>query len=339
VTSLADILADGVAAQTTPGAAAAVITPTRTWLSCAGACTIGGAAVDEHTIYDLASLTKLLATTVLVADGIHRNLFSLDDTICHQWRGVTVRHALQHTTGLPAHVPLWEGRTGPPDAAAVVAAAQDFKPVTPPGQVTLYSDIGMIVLGDWLEQRLGVTLDDAFAAWQSEHLRSSLRYVRLSRTGFHPQLAHTAPTEVCPWRRRTMHGQVHDENAYALDGVAGHAGLFGSLVDVVTISSWLLSAIRCEPSTRTIAGVLSAFAAAPGERGIGFDRATADGSTGGALSPSTVGHLGFTGTSVWLDPQANRAYVLLTNRVHFGRLQPQAIKGLRIAFHQFASGL
>jgi serine-type D-Ala-D-Ala carboxypeptidase len=334
------VLADAVANGVTPGAVAAVFDAHQTlrvW--CAGSPSwYTPAPTTADTIYDLASLTKLLGTTVIAAVAMADHGVDDNEQPNPQWPGVTVKHLLQHSAGLPAHVRLWEqlSSSGSPSQHVheALLLAASVAPIHPPGEKTIYSDIGMIVLGAWLEQRLGQRLDVLLHTIAAAHA-PTLRYVRLSAHGYHPQLELVAPTERCPWRRRMVHGQVHDENAFVLDGVAGHAGLFGSLVDVVQMSQWLLRCIIGEDTT-PVGLRLARFARTPGERPMGFDRTTEGGSTGGVMSADTVGHLGFTGTSMWLDPVARRGYVLLTNRVHESRDNDAGIRALRIAFHRAA---
>lgn len=297
--------------------------------------------VTRHTVYDLASLTKLLCTTVLIADDVAAGLIRLDETPWSWWPGITVEHVLRHSSGLPAHRPFFEqlqhdrkngvllGRR--PGKALVVDAALRTMPEALPGERTLYSDIGFIALGALLEDRHGAALDAQWAA-HPVSTGTGLRFVDLEQQGYHPALPDVAPTERCPWRRRIVQGQVHDDNAYCMGGVAGHAGLFGSLDDVVTVATRLLWRLR-DPTD-----ILHTFAALhPTGRPLGFDFATRGGSTGDVLSTHTVGHLGFTGTSVWFDLETEHLYVLLANTVHFGREGVAARnKALRQAFHRAA---
>lgn len=341
--SIERVLSQAVADGTTPGAASLVITGNgRRRAVVAGHLHRMERAlpVDEDTVWDLASLTKLLATTLIVARAVDAGRLALhDEPWPSQWPGVTVAHLLRHDAGLPAWRPLYEaarkaGVCGlPAGAERVVAAALDVPPEAPPGARTIYSDLGFIALGAWLEERLGVPLDRAFADVAVAYGDSGLRFVRLDVDGFHPAVPRVAPTERCTWRHRALFGQVHDDNAFAMGGVAGHAGLFGSLRDVEAAARFFLRALTSvdEPT-------LASFAAGTGPRGIGFDRATPDGTTGGALSARAVGHLGFTGTSLFIDPAPpGAAYVLLTNRVHESREHKERILEVRRAFHRAAA--
>lgn len=300
--------------------------------------------VSPSTVYDLASLTKLLVTTVLVADDVKSGVIDLDEAPWSFWPGLTVAHALRHDGGLPAHRPFFETLRRPRERgfmlgrragkALVVDAALRTLPEAVPGTRTLYSDIGFIALGALLEDRHATTVD---ALWTAHPLsaQTAARFVDLEVEGFHASTPLVAPTERCAWRKRIVQGQVHDDNAFVMGGVAGHAGLFASLDDVVTIAQRLLRRLR-DPDD-----VLTRFArdrGPRGERALGFDVVTSGGSTGDVLSSSTVGHLGYTGTSLWLDLERDEAFVLLSNTVHFGRDGVIARnKALRVAFHKAAA--
>jgi CubicO group peptidase (beta-lactamase class C family) len=323
----------------TPGAAALVWSADARLMACAGRLhtEANAAAVDPSTVYDLASLTKLLCTTVVAARAVDAGVLSLDETPWPHWPRVCVANVLQHNSGLPDWAPFFEraDRRGPvgtaPAIQRIITDVLSTSPQCSPGERTVYSDIGFIALGALLEQRLGKPLDVLFADAARETLDApALRFVRIDDAGFHPAVPLVAPSERCAWRRRLVIGQVHDENAYALGGVAGHAGLFGSITDVERAGRSILAALKR-------GGTLADFAAASGERGIGFDRATAGGSTGGVLSSRTVGHLGFTGTSLWLDPElgGGTLFALLTNHVYFGRDKTRILR-VRQGFHRAA---
>jgi len=302
--------------------------------------------VTPSTVYDLASLTKLLVTTVLVADDVAAGVIDLDEAPWSLWPGITVAHALRHDSGLPAHRPFFDtlrrtrehgfllGRRA--GKALVVDEALRTLPEAAPGARTTYSDIGFIALGALLEARHATTLD---ALWSAHPLsaQTTARFVDLEVEGFHAQTPAVAPTERCAWRKRIVQGQVHDDNAFCMGGVAGHAGLFTSLDDVVTIAQRLLRRLQRRDD------VLARFArdrGPRGERALGFDVVTPGGSTGDALSASTVGHLGFTGTSIWFDVERDCAFVLLSNTVHYGRDGVLARnKALRVAFHRAAAAM
>ena len=339
---VAAMLEHAVAAQLAPGVAASIVTRgglRRRW--CRGALTYdpGAFVVDDDTVFDLASVTKLLVTTRLVARAVDEGSIRLDECPWPSWPAVTVAHALRHDGGLVAHRPFFEaarvrgvaGRREGHDV--VVGAVFSTPPEAAPGDRTTYSDLGFIALGELLQDRRARRLEEQLV--DVVPAGSGLRFVRLADDGYHPALPRVAPSERCPWRRRVVQGQVHDDNAYAMGGVAGHAGLFGSLVDVEAAALTLLDDVRG-------AGTLASWAASPGPRGLGFDKATAGGSTGDALGPRTVGHLGFTGTSVWLDPDLDggAVFVLLSNTVHPARADVVARnRTLRRGFHVAVAAL
>ena len=356
------VLDDAVARGLTPGAVASVVRAdgrSRRFFS-GHRHEADSAVVNERTVYDLASLTKLLCTTRLVAAAVDDDVIALDERPFAGWPGVSVAHLLQHTAGLAAHRPLHElairagGTALAKGRDVVVDAALQTIPDAPPGQRTLYSDLGFIALGALLEERRQRPLDALFAdlptttaTTTTTSAAAGLRFVCLWREGYHPGILETAPTERCVWRRRAVLGQVHDENAFAMGGIAGHAGLFGSLVDVEGAALGLLRELQTDSTLRR-------FARAPGDRGLGFDRATRGGSTGDVLGDATVGHLGFSGTSLWIDPEfppdddgdddddsrsPGAAFVLLANTLYPSREGVLARnKELRRAFHQAAAG-
>lgn len=313
-----------------------------------------GAAASIETVFDLASLTKVLATTLIAADAVATGLLSLDATPFEQWPNVTVAHVLAHEAGLEAHRDYFRPIVERGDAGLlsarqeIVQAVLATPPIAPPGTTTKYSDLGFIALGAYLEHALGAPLATLFdrAAQKTFGRSHGLRFVDLREQGVHPAGPRVAPTEHCSWRGRVVQGQVHDDNCFAMGGVAGHAGLFGDLRSVADAGVFFLEAAR-EPS-HPLFECMQRFARGTGAthegaRPLGFDRATPEGTTGGALSADAFGHLGFTGTSLWIDPAPpspadGAVYVLLTNRVHPSR-DREGIRDLRLAFHRAAAAL
>jgi CubicO group peptidase (beta-lactamase class C family) len=286
---------------------------------------------DNHILFDLASLTKIIATTSLCARAVERGLLSLSENPLPMWPSASVQEILQHTSGLPSWDNFYErGR----DKRQVLDLVFSCVPSAGQKGKSLYSDIGFIALGDLLERRFKQTLDEIFRNFSFENFSThSLSYN--SRREF--DFSISAPTGFCPIRKRRLVGEVNDLNAFALNEVAAHAGLFGTIEDVSRAARYFLECYK-KPKTE-LQKTLFRFMNAKGERAIGFDRATKAGSTGGALSSATVGHLGFTGTSLWIDPEANNNdgayFVLLTNYVdHSSRKQD--IKLLRQDFHRAA---
>ncbi len=317
-----------------------------------------GAAATRETIYDLASLTKALSTTVIAIDAVAAGVLDLEATPFERWPDATIAQVLAHEAGLEAHREYFRPHVEAGDAGllstrqAIVASVLDTLPIAAAGTQTRYSDLGYIALGAYLEHALGAPLSTLFDRASQRHLGSgaaALRYVSLVEEGTHRAGQRVAPTEKCPWRGRIVQGQVHDDNAFAMGGIAGHAGLFGDVDAVLSAGrSLLLATAAATPFGRTLVAFLNGTGAThPGARPLGFDIATEGGTTGGALSARAFGHLGFTGTSLWIDPMdvatagdglTGAVYVLLTNRVHPSR-DREGIGDLRRAFHQKARAL
>ncbi|MGE0555411.1 MAG: serine hydrolase domain-containing protein [Gemmatimonadales bacterium] len=280
------------------------------------------------TVYDLASLTKVVALTTLVMQAVDEGKLDLDRPVADYLpafaqngkAAITTRLLLAHASGLPAHRPLW--REAPDREAAldlVLATPLD----TTPGSRMVYSDLGAITVGLVVERVLGGDL----ASLARSRIFDPLG---LTSTRYRPPkswLPRVAPTERDPWRGRIVHGEVHDENAAFLGGVSGHAGLFGSVTDLIGFGEWLLRRYRNEsrPGDPSLsASVVREFThqqqIVPGSsRALGWDTPSPNSSAGTRLDPSSFGHTGFTGTSIWIDPTRELVIVLLTNRVHPSR--------------------
>lgn len=270
--------------------------------------------VTTETIYDLASLTKVLCTATLAARLVERGQLELHTAVAAwlpQWRGadraeVTVRHLLDHSSGLPAHRPYFERLVGR-DAYETAICAEPLEYA--PGTRSVYSDAGFILLGLILERADGRPLDAQFSAWRDAEVPGA-------EIAFLPSAAWTAriaPTEQDAWRGRLLRGEVHDENCAAIGGVAGHAGLFGSAAAVGAIARWWL---RAAGERSTYARFLRPTGVTGSSRALGWDTMRPTSSCGTRMNAAAVGHTGFTGTSLWIDLSANRYVVLLTNRVH-----------------------
>lgn len=317
-----------------------------------------GGPVDAATCFDLASLTKVLATTPLALLSIQRGRLALDERV-HRIlpacvgagrEAITVQMLLDHSSGLPAWRPYyrqvvseadgtWVATAAGRDAVRRMASAE--VPEVEPGSRSLYSDLGFILL-DWiLEQINGRPTDTLFAEWLAGPLSlASLFFVDLKapdRAARARQGRAFAATERCPWRGRTLLGEVHDDNAYAMGGVSGQAGLFGTIQDVAAVADAWLNSYLHEGGvfeSRLVQEFWRKSALPGSTRGLGFDTPSPQASqAGGRFGPRTVGHLGFTGTSLWIDPDRELIAVLLTNRVHPTR-QNDAIKRFRPALHE-----
>ena len=301
--------------------------------------------VDESTIYDLASLTKVLCTTILTAQAVADAKLDLDECPFSQWPNVSIKHILNHTGGLPAWQPLFEevngkGYTGlPAGRTLTLNLVLANKPLHPPGEQVLYSDLGFIALGALIEERYGERLDHLTNHFWNQRIGPhTLCFIPLFEQGYHQEIHRVASSENCPWRLRVIRGQVHDDNCFAMGGIAGHAGLFGCIADVEKACRYLLSCIKDPRSP--LETLIQTFASFNEKRPLGFDQAEPGGSTGGVFPSTTVGHLGFTGTSFWLDGTPTHhsdgtICILLTNRVHLSR-NKEAIFQLRQDFHREA---
>jgi len=299
-------------------------------------------------VFDLASLTKPLATTVAFLLLVKERRLALDDRVTrffhnfgvHGKTHVTFRHLLAHSSGLAAYRPYYkevaalQKRGRPNFVASREAKEWVFEQVhrerleVPPGSRALYSDLGFMVLGQVVETVSGQTLDRFCSAriFQPLGLRSTsfvdLSQIRTKR--IEPIAEAIAPTQRCPWRKRVLCGEVDDENAYAMGGVAGHAGLFGTARDVDAIARHLKDiadgGTGILPKT-LVDEMWTRDTSVPGStRTFGWDTPSPQRSMAGTrMSAHTVGHLGFTGVSLWMDLERGVNVTLLTNRVHPSR--------------------
>lgn len=295
------------------------------------------AAVD--TVFDLASLTKVLATGMLAMQAVDRGLLSLEEpsslhlpVLSGTPLGVcTIEDLLSHTAGLPAWLPLYRDHRG---ARAAIERISQEPRAYEPRSASVYSDLGFLLLGHLLERVRNRPLDQQFGDLS---LALGLSDTIMFRPP-HACLATIAPTELdLAWRGRLLVGEVHDENAWALGGVAGHSGLFGTAEAVGVMARHLLQVLKGRAglvSTPTASRFLTRRMGIPGSsRALAWDTMLPTSSCGRLMSPGSAGHTGFTGTSLWLDPERDRYAVLLTNRVHPTRLR-DGIQAVRIAFHE-----
>jgi CubicO group peptidase (beta-lactamase class C family) len=284
------------------------------------------ADVDAHTIYDLASLTKVLATAALMAGELATGRMRLNDRVRHwidAWTGadrqvVTIQDLLEHASGLPGHRPYYQSRRG---RASFELAICEEPLACPPRTESIYSDPGFMLLGFAIENAAGTPLDAQFDAWRDRELGAD---VDLRFKPGETWRARIAPTEVMP-DGETRHAEVHDENTHALGGVAAHAGLFGTAAAVGACARWWMRS-----------PALTQFATksrVPGSsRALAWDTMLPTSSCGTRLSSSAIGHTGFTGTSLWIDPVKDLYVVILSNRVYPSRTN-EGIQSTRRALH------
>lgn len=309
----------------------------RRWREAFGRLTFdpGAPSTLEDTIFDLASLTKVMSTASLVAQQVERGVLDLDDLVSQHvdgWRtsdrmNVTLRDLLSHSAGLPAWLPFFRTHRG---ALAFERAIGETPLEYAPRSKSIYSDLGFILLGVILGR--SAPLADRFAALLAQMaIVEHLQFTPLPRW-----LPRIAPTERDAWRGRLLIGEAHDENAWALGGAAGHSGLFGTAAAVGAYARHLLQILDGRTgafSRATLETFIAKRTDIPGSsRALGWDTMLHTSSCGTRMSPRSFGHTGFTGTSLWIDPDAGIYVVLLTNRVHPTR-HNNAIKEVRRALH------
>lgn len=290
---------------------------------------------DENTLWDMASLTKVVGMTTAMMQLTEAGKVDLDAPVqryVREFQGpnkerVTVRQLLTHSSGLPAWRPLYK-ETDTPDAARALAIATALD--TLPGIRMVYSDLGAIILGQIVERASGEHLDD----YLTRHVFGPLG---MTSTRYRPGadlLPRIAPTEYDPWRQRKIRGEVHDENAFSLGGVSGHAGLFSTGHDVARLTRMYLNGGTLDGvrivSPETIRRFTTVQDSTMSNRALGWETPNGSNSAGHLMKGPAFGHTGFTGTSIWVDPSRDLYVVLLTNRVNPTR-QNVRINGVRSA--------
>jgi serine-type D-Ala-D-Ala carboxypeptidase len=316
-------------------------------------------AATLDTIYDLASLTKPLVTGLLTSLLVERGRVEIDAPVSNYLsefarddkRAITVRHLLTHTSGLPAWLPLYINAEGDPARTLDVIASQTLEQA--PGTRVVYSDLGFITLGLLLQR----VADTSLAELARREIFSPLS---LKRTFFNPEKSLQTEIAACEssgnqyerdvcetqygahpgkgWRDQTIWGEVHDGNAYFLGGAAGHAGLFSTARETLRIAGQFLP-----NSTQLLAPDTCALFRTNMTEGLNEARslawqlaATPESAAGPLLPPDAFGHLGFTGTSCWIDPERERIFILLTNRTHARPLPFVNINSVRRRFNTLA---
>jgi CubicO group peptidase (beta-lactamase class C family) len=302
-----------------------------------------------ETIFDLASLTKPLATTMGIMTLVQNGRLSLDQPVADwgnrslnpEGPAMTIRHLLAHSAGYEAYHPYYlklNQEAG--EKKTILREWVKKEPLTyRPGEQAVYSDLGFIALEGIFEDMTGEDLN----RWIRRQIYLPLRILQLGFRPLNPRGVLDpeafAATENCPWRQKIVRGEVHDENTFAVGGVSGQAGLFGTALEIFQ----LLRALKRAYDQPEVPGLFS------GEwvrifwerqnrpsgttRALGFDTPSESGSSAGRyFSPTSVGHLGFTGTSFWMDLERDLIVILLTNRVHPSRAN-EAIKTFRPLLH------
>ena len=298
-------------------------------------------AVTAETIYDLASVTKVIATTAACMILCDRGLFKLDQPLVELLPGfaesgagqkdarrqVTLRMLLAHSSGLPAYVKLFQTA---PNKDELLAQALRVPLIANPGSRAEYSDIGFILLGQAMEKLSGEPLDQFCP-------REIFAKLNLTHTCFNPatglKLAIPPTEDDRAFRHRLIQGEVNDENASVMGGVAGHAGCFSTVLDVSVFAQFMLPGGSPLVKKKTLEiFTLRQDSPAGTSRALGWDTPSQPSQSGRYFSSRSYGHLGYTGTSLWIDPDRGLSVTLLTNRTWPDR-GSQSIKQIRPAFH------
>ena len=347
-TKVRKVLAEGIARSVFPGAEAVVVRNGRSLahVLAGNAQTVPATeALRPGMFWDLASLTKVIVTTPLAMRMVASGSLDLDRPIqaylpdAGFLRGVTSRHLLAHCSGLPAWRPLyaaWDGdhRRFRENLWAVL---REIELEREPGTGEVYSDIGFLVLMKTLEEAGGKDFISLITECVPSILnKKEFRFTRSLPSMEDPQAF--VPTQDCPWRGRVLRGEVDDENGWALGRLASHAGLFGTAGAVAGAAGQALAWWNGDGDDAPPLDVVREFyrraGLVPGsDRCLGWDGRSANGSSSGRFfSENSIGHTGFTGTSLWIDIDRQIAVVLLTNRVHPTR-EGDAMTAFRPRFH------
>ncbi len=303
--------------------------------------------LSKKTFFDLASLTKPFATVLSILCLIHENLLSLDETlpsllemdVSADKKHITLRHLLNHCSGFADHRPYFKKLITIDEAKRnefLFDTIINEELVYPTGSKDVYSDLGFFLLGQIVEIKSAVSLENYVYEKVMKPLGLADKIVfnptQKSKENF-------AATENCTWRKKVLSGEVHDDNTFALGGVSGQAGLFGTVDAVLSLTSFLLDVWQGrEHHSHFSSSLLQEFFkrqdfVKESTWALGFDTPSQTGSSAGKyISRKSIGHLGFTGTSFWIDPERDLVMVLLTNRVHPSR-DNTLIRQFRPLFH------
>ncbi|MDR3742549.1 MAG: serine hydrolase [Terracidiphilus sp.] len=344
--SARQILAEAVAAHAFPGCAFGVLAGDTVLAEDArGGLTYEGNSpqVEPTTVFDIASITKVASTTALVMLLQQRGQLALDMKLADVLPGfivgrpraqlaryVKIRHLLEHTSGLPGYVPLYRTVTTPEE---MLRACLQVPLEAEPGARAEYSDLGFILLGKAIEVVTGKELDVLF----NEEIAGPLGLTASSYCPPRRERESIPPTEEdTTLRHRRIQGEVQDENAWRLRGVAGHAGLFSNVTDLLRLANEILTALRVGNGQLYQRETVELFAQRQGPEGssraLGWDTPSEHSSAGNRFSTHSIGHLGYSGCSLWIDLESEIAVALLTNRTWPDRTDQQ-IRQIRPAFH------
>ena len=291
-----------------------------------------GRPVTKDTVFDLASLTKPLATTLAVMKLIQQSSLTLNQNLGAilppfnntDKEKIRIEHLLYHNSGLPDYRPYYQtmrrlGLGQRKDALRELLVKEPL--VHPPGRQVVYSDLGFMVLCWVVEAASGIRLDHF--VMENIYLPLNLKDLFFVPVDRKPPQVNFAATERCPWRGILLEGVVHDDNAYSAGGIEGHAGLFGTAKDVLNLLAELMASYQGTSAKKLFDSELTRrflHRNTRTGRALGFDTpSSVNSSCGRFFSEKTVGHLGFTGTSFWMDLDRNMMVILLTNRIHPSR--------------------
>ena len=298
--------------------------------------------LERDTLFDLASLSKLVSTTMVALRMIERGELELSDPISRYFtmpegtpeerESVTVRHLMHHNSGLTPHIALWTQTDDPADAVNVILRS---KPWCAPGEQVHYSCMGYILLQKILEQVGGAPLDELAR-------REVFLPLGMHNTCYNPTTKNVVTTEFSALHQEYLCGRVHDENASFMGGVSGNAGVFSSLDDMILFARMIASGGKCDTglylNPRTFEKAI--YNATPGKnenRGLGFQLTPSFSLLTGALfSEGSYGHTGFTGTALYVDRESRLWAMILTNAVHFGRNKTELFRTRRLFFNSLA---
>ncbi len=305
--------------------------------------------VEHATLFDLASLTKALCTTLCVFHLIETGKLHWKDSLESMWdreippdkRTITLQQLLSHSSGLPAYHPYFQQFSPEylPIYTSLLADKIIQEPLLyEPGSTCLYSDLGFILLGVIIEQQSGMSLETLFSKTITDplNLSADLCFRPFTHTALN-NVQRIAATERCAWRGKIMQGEVHDEHCWLMGGKAGHAGLFGTIEGVMILCERILDIWQDRSTHPAFSSTVLQYAVSAkhpvGSWCLGFDTPTPGISSSGTyFTPRSIGHLGFTGTSFWMDPEKDIIIVFLSNRIHPTR-ENTKIRQFRPFFH------
>jgi CubicO group peptidase (beta-lactamase class C family) len=290
--------------------------------------------MTEDTIFDLSGITQPLATALLTVMILGQEKISLGEKIgyfvpdiAHESKEITLGQLLLHTGGLPPELDLYKEFPDPRniDYDRAVQLLLAVKPGKPPGQQVLYSQTGYLLLGQFLRRSTGARLQELFAQLVAAPCG-------LADTLFNPPVVlwgRVAATEQCPWRRRWIRGQVHDKNSYCLGGEGGNAGLFATAPSLLRLlflfgTGGVVNGFQLLSANQVKLMRICLTAGLGGRRSLGFLLQEENSPVGPLYSEESFGHVGATGTSVWIEPAGQLMIIMLTNRIHLGGAQTES---------------